>query len=70
MPLSIAVNPFINETAALADYIVPDTLTYESWGVSAPWNGVVAKASSVRWPVVEPRVAKTAEVSRSAWKAS
>lgn len=61
MPLSIAVNPFINETAALADYIVPDTLTYESWGVSAPWNGVVAKASSVRWPVVEPRVAKTAE---------
>ena len=61
IPLSIAVNPFINETSALADYIVPDTLTYESWGVSAPWNGVVAKASSVRWPVVEPRVAKTAE---------
>lgn len=61
LPLSIAVNPFINETSALADYIVPDTVTYESWGVSAPWADVIAKSSTVRWPVVPPLVATTAE---------
>ncbi|CAB3709854.1 tetrathionate reductase subunit A [Achromobacter pestifer] len=60
LPLSVSINPFINETNALADYIVPDTVTYESWGVSAPWADVVAKASTVRWPVVQPRVARTA----------
>ncbi|MGE8633208.1 MAG: molybdopterin dinucleotide binding domain-containing protein, partial [Achromobacter piechaudii] len=60
LPLSVSINPFINETNALADYIVPDTVTYESWGVSAPWADVVAKASTVRWPAVQPRVARTA----------
>ena len=60
LPLSVSINAFINETNALADYIVPDTVTYESWGVSAPWADVVAKASTVRWPAVQPRVARTA----------
>lgn len=61
LPLFISVDPFINETSALADYIVPDTITYESWGVGAPWADVVAKSSTVRWPVVTPAVANTAE---------
>lgn len=61
LPLSIAVNPFINETSALADYIVPDTVTYESWGVSAPWADVMAKSSTVRWPTLRPAVAQTAD---------
>lgn len=61
LPLFIAVNPFINETAALADYIVPDTVTYESWGIGAPWADVIAKSSTVRWPTVEPATAKTAD---------
>ncbi|MES5323420.1 tetrathionate reductase subunit A [Alcaligenes phenolicus] len=61
LPLSISVNPFINETNAYADYIVPDTVTYESWGVSAPWADVIAKSSTLRWPVVEPRVDRTAD---------
>ncbi|KDD61236.1 molybdopterin oxidoreductase [Bordetella bronchiseptica OSU553] len=60
LPLSVSINAFINETNALADYIVPDTITYESWGVSAPWADVQAKASTVRWPAVAPRVARTA----------
>ena len=60
MPLAVSINPFINETSALADYIVPDTVTYESWGMSAPWADVIAKASTVRWPAVQPRVARTA----------
>ena len=60
LPLVIAINPFINETSALADYIVPDTVTYESWGISAPWADVIAKSSTVRWPTVQPAVALTA----------
>ncbi|MDR2324246.1 MAG: tetrathionate reductase subunit TtrA [Acidovorax sp.] len=61
LPLFVSVDPFINETSALADYIVPDTVTYESWGIGAPWADVVAKSSTVRWPVVESATAKTAE---------
>ncbi|WP_027016452.1 tetrathionate reductase subunit A [Comamonas composti] len=61
LPLFISVDPFINETSALADYIVPDTVTYESWGVGAPWADVVAKSSTVRWPTVDAATARTAE---------
>lgn len=61
LPLIISVDPFINETSAIADYIIPDTLTYESWGHAAPWADVVQKVSTTRWPVVTPRVAKDAE---------
>ena len=61
LPLIISIDPFINETTAISDYIVPDTVTYESWGVSAPWADVIAKTSSIRWPVVEPKVSKTAD---------
>jgi anaerobic selenocysteine-containing dehydrogenase len=53
LPLFVSVDPFINETSALADYIVPDTVTYESWGIGAPWADVVAKSSTVRWPTVD-----------------
>lgn len=60
LPLIVSIDPFINETSALADYIVPDTVTYESWGISAPWADVVAKSSTVRWPTVAPAVARTA----------
>lgn len=61
LPLIVCIEPFINETSAIADYIVPDTVTYESWGVSAPWADVIAKTSTVRWPVVEPKVSRTAD---------
>ena len=59
--LIVSIDPFINETSAMADYLVPDTVTYESWGIGAPWADVVAKTSTVRCPVVNPRVAKTRE---------
>lgn len=61
LPLFISVDPFINETSALADYIVPDTVTYESWGIGAPWADVIAKTSTVRWPVVQPATARSAD---------
>ncbi|CNF14624.1 tetrathionate reductase subunit TtrA [Yersinia enterocolitica] len=61
LPLFIAIDAFMNETTALADYIVPDTHNFESWGFSAPWAGVLVKASTARWPVVDPRTARTAQ---------
>jgi tetrathionate reductase subunit A len=57
--LIVSVDAFINETTALSDYMVPDTVTYESWGMTAPWHGVPVKAITARWPVVEPRTAKS-----------
>ena len=59
--LHIAIDGFINETSALADYIVPDSVMYEAWGWAVPWNGTVTKTSTARWPVFEPRQDKTAE---------
>ena len=59
--LIIGIEPFINETNAYADYIVPDVMTYEGWGFSKAWAGVKQRMTSARWPVVEPRVSKTAE---------
>ncbi|EOD55044.1 molybdopterin-dependent oxidoreductase, partial [Aeromonas molluscorum] len=61
LPLFVSIDSFINESSALSDYIVPDTLTYESWGWATAWHGVMTKVSTGRWPVVEPRVVKTAE---------
>src|SRR3546814_560262 len=59
LPLHISVDAFVNETSTWADYIVPDTITYESWGIGAPWADVIARSSTVRWPPVEPAVAST-----------
>ncbi|MCM2252090.1 MAG: molybdopterin-dependent oxidoreductase, partial [Ramlibacter sp.] len=61
LPLIVSIDPFINESNAFADYIVPDSLMYESWGWVAAWNGVPTKAMGARWPVVEPKAHKTAE---------
>lgn len=61
VPLIISIDPFINESTALADYIVPDTVMYESWGFVKPWSGVPTKVTTARWPVVDPKVARTAD---------
>ncbi len=61
IPLIVAVDPFINESSCFADYIVPDSTMYESWGFIEPWGGVPTKSMVMRWPVVEPKAAKTAE---------
>ncbi|GGI80166.1 tetrathionate reductase subunit A [Shewanella hanedai] len=61
LPLIVSVDAFINETTALSDYIVPDTVTYESWGMTSPWHGVPTKAVTARWPIVEARTTKTAD---------
>ncbi|ELO1772609.1 tetrathionate reductase subunit TtrA [Vibrio fluvialis] len=59
--LIVSVDAFINETTMLSDYIVPDTVTYESWGMAGPWHDVPVKTVTARWPVVAPRTAKTAD---------
>ena len=57
LPLIVAVNPFVNESAAFADYIVPDTVLYETWGWAAPWAGVPTRTTTARWPAVNPPLA-------------
>lgn len=61
LPLIIAIDPMINESSAHADYLLPDSLLYESWGWTGPWNGVPTKTTTARWPVIEPRMARTAD---------
>lgn len=54
LPLFVAIDGFINETNANADYIVPDSVMYESWGWIGIWSGYLTKSSTARWPVLEP----------------
>ncbi|OOY27602.1 tetrathionate reductase subunit A [Thioclava sp. L04-15] len=64
VPLIISIDPFINESSAIADYIVPDSVMYETWGFTKPWGGVATKATCARWPVIEPKMEKNAEGER------
>ncbi|HRQ56601.1 MAG TPA: molybdopterin-dependent oxidoreductase [Azoarcus taiwanensis] len=59
LPLIISIDGLINESNAFADYIVPDSMMYESWGWAGAWNGVPTRMITARWPVIEPRAAKT-----------
>lgn len=52
IPLFIAIDPFINEMSSLADYIVPDSVMYETWGVVNPWGGALTRASHFRFPIL------------------
>lgn len=61
LPLIISIDPFINESSAFADYIVPDTVLYESWGAAWPWAAHLTKTNSIRWPVVEPPLNTTGD---------
>lgn len=58
VPLIIALDAFMGETTALADYIIPDTTPYESWGLSNTEGSCPGKVTTLRWPVVQPLTAK------------
>ncbi len=58
IPLFIAVDPFINESSKYADYIIPDSVLYETWGVVHAWAGYQTKINTLRFPVVQPRQAR------------
>ncbi len=61
LPLIVSIDPFINESNQYADYLVPDSVLYESWGWAGAWGGHLTRVNSARWPVVEPRQARTAD---------
>lgn len=58
VPLFISVDAYMGETTALADYIVPDTTSYESWGLANIEGNFSGKGITVRWPVVKPATMK------------
>ena len=58
IPLFIAIDPFINETSQYADYIVPDSVIYETWGVVSAWAGHQTKINTVRFPTITPKQAQ------------
>ncbi len=57
IPLFVAIDPFINETTKYADYIVPDSVLFETWGVVHAWAGYQTKVNTLRFPVVKPKQA-------------
>lgn len=59
IPLIISVDVLMGDSSMYADYIIPDTTFYESWGVPTVWNLILTKVSGARRPVVEPLVGKT-----------
>jgi tetrathionate reductase subunit A len=61
LPLIVSVDPFINESNTYADYIVPDSVLYESWGWASAWGGNLTKVSTARWPVIEPAQVKDSQ---------
>lgn len=61
LPLIISIDVVMGETSAYADYIIPDTVFYESWGLPSVWNGMLTKVSAVRYPVVTPLTPKLAD---------
>ncbi|NMA70082.1 MAG: tetrathionate reductase subunit TtrA [Desulfitobacterium sp.] len=59
IPLIISIDVMMGDSTQYADYIIPDTTFYESWGVPTIWNLVLTKAIGTRRPVIEPLVPKT-----------
>jgi len=57
VPLIIAIDPFINETSQYADYIVPDSVIYETWGVASAWAGSQTKINTAAFPTIKPKQA-------------
>lgn len=58
VPLIISCDAYMGEVTAIADYVIPDTTPYESWGLPNVEGNFSGKAISLRWPVVEPATPK------------
>lgn len=58
VPLILAMDAFMGESTSVADYIIPDTTPYESWGLANSEGNCPGKVVTLRWPVVEPLTAK------------
>ncbi len=53
-PLYIANDVAVGETSMFADYIFPDHVVWERWGVPHPPPSAVTKMSKFRQPTIEP----------------
>jgi len=67
--LFISVDAYMGETTALADYIVPDTTPYESWGLANIEGNFSGKGTTLRWPVVEPATIKLDDGRHASYEA-
>lgn len=54
VPLFLACDVFMGEMASMADYIIPDTTPYESFGVVTNEGYWPGRGNTVRWPVKTP----------------
>lgn len=54
LPYTVAVTPFYDETAALADLILPDTTFLESWDIEAGVSASQVAEYALRQPVLPP----------------
>lgn len=55
IPLYIAIDPFINDTSKYADYVIPDSVMYETWGILSPWAATQTKANHLRFPIIKSK---------------
>lgn len=54
VPALVSVGAFLDETSALADLILPDHASLESWADAVPESGTASAAVSVAPPAVRP----------------
>ncbi|NMG53137.1 molybdopterin-containing oxidoreductase family protein [Aromatoleum aromaticum] len=54
LPHTVAVTPFYDETAALADLILPDTTFLESWDIEEGVSANQIAEFAIRQPAIEP----------------
>ncbi len=59
VPLFIAIDTQISESARYADYIIPDTTYLEGWGFPSVRPVIPTKVTGIRHPVIEPLTQKT-----------
>lgn len=69
LPLHIACDVVIGEHAQLADYIVPDLNTYESFGLPTVGSSYAGYGSTVRWQVKEPESMLLDDGRHASWEA-
>lgn len=56
VPLIISVDSDMREVSHIADYVIPDTTPYESWGLVEVYGYTGITTTTVRWPVVKPAI--------------
>lgn len=69
VPLHIACDVVIGEHAQYADYIVPDTNPYESYGTPTPGTTYIGYGCTIRWPVKTPETIQLDDGRYASWEA-